>query len=125
MAGTVLEVDLNKPIRPGESTVFDMAFLGQAPLIIRRAGKQNKEGVALSMAQWYPKLAEYDHEGWHASPYIGREFHGVWGDFDVKLTIDKNFVVGGTGYFVLCGVCPAAHCLLHRLFLPLTQPASS
>ena len=98
VAGTVLEVDLNKPIRPGESTVFDMAFLGQAPLIIRRAGKQNKEGVALSMAQWYPKLAEYDHEGWHASPYIGREFHGVWGDFDVKLTIDKNFVVGGTGY---------------------------
>jgi hypothetical protein len=98
VAGTVLEVDLNKPIRPGESTVFDVAFLGQAPLIIRRAGKQNKEGVALSMAQWYPKLAEYDHEGWHASPYIGREFHGVWGDFDVKLTIDKNFVVGGTGY---------------------------
>ena len=98
VAGTVLEVDLNKPIRPGESTVFDMAFLGQAPLIIRRAGKQNKEGVALSMAQWYPKLAEYDHEGWHASPYIGREFHGVWGDFDVKLTIDKSFVVGGTGY---------------------------
>lgn len=98
VAGTVLEVDLNKPIRPGESTVFDMAFSGQAPLIIRRAGKQNKEGVALSMAQWYPKLAEYDHEGWHASPYIGREFYGVWGDFDVKLTIDKNFVVGGTGY---------------------------
>tara|TARA_B100001057_G_scaffold142130_1_gene141860 strand:- start:2831 stop:4663 length:1833 start_codon:yes stop_codon:yes gene_type:complete len=98
VAGTVLEVDLNKPIKPGESTVFDMAFLGQAPLIIRRAGKQNKEGVALSMAQWYPKLAEYDHEGWHASPYIGREFHGVWGDFDVKLTIDKSFVVGGTGY---------------------------
>lgn len=98
VAGTVLEVDLNKPIRPGESTVFDMVFLGQAPLIIRRAGKQNKEGVALSMAQWYPKLAEYDHEGWHASPYIGREFHGVWGDFDVKLTIDKSFVVGGTGY---------------------------
>ena len=98
VAGTVLEVDLNKPIKPGESTVFDMVFLGQAPLIIRRAGKQNKEGVALSMAQWYPKLVEYDHEGWHASPYIGREFHGVWGDFDVKLTIDKNFVVGGTGY---------------------------
>ena len=98
VAGTVLEVDLNKPIMPGESTVFDMVFSGQAPLIIRRAGKQNKEGVALSMAQWYPKLAEYDFEGWHADPYIAREFHGVWGDFDVKLTIDKNFVVGGTGY---------------------------
>ena len=98
VAGTVLEVDLNKPIEPGEKSVFEMVFLGQAPLIIRRAGKNNKEGVAFSMAQWYPKLAEYDFEGWHADPYIGREFHGVWGSFDVKLTIDQSFVVGGTGY---------------------------
>jgi hypothetical protein len=26
----------------------------------------------------YPKLAEFDFEGWHADPYIAREFHGVW-----------------------------------------------
>ncbi|MGI9548310.1 MAG: M1 family metallopeptidase, partial [Flavobacteriaceae bacterium] len=58
----------------------------------------NKEGVALSMSQWYPKIAAYDFEGWHADPYIAREFHGEWGDFDVKLTIDKNYTVGGTGY---------------------------
>ncbi|SFZ90210.1 Peptidase family M1 [Flaviramulus basaltis] len=96
--GTVLEVDLAKPIQPGESVTFDMLFDGQVPLQIRRSGRNNKEGVALSMTQWYPKLAEYDFEGWHADPYIGREFHGVWGDFDVKLTIDKNYVVGGSGY---------------------------
>ena len=96
--GTVLEVDLVKPIQPGESVTFDMVFNAQVPVQIRRSGRNNKEGVALSMAQWYPKLAEYDFEGWHADPYIGREFHGVWGDFDVKLTIDKNYVVGGTGY---------------------------
>ncbi|MCF7559550.1 M1 family metallopeptidase [Sabulilitoribacter multivorans] len=96
--GTVLEVDLAKPIQPGESVTFDMVFDGQVPVQIRRSGRNNKEGVALSMTQWYPKLAEYDFEGWHADPYIGREFHGVWGNFDVKLTIDKNYVVGGTGY---------------------------
>ncbi|MEC3906237.1 M1 family metallopeptidase [Tamlana sp. 2201CG12-4] len=96
--GTVLEVDLAKPIQPGESVTFDMVFDAQVPVQIRRSGRNNKEGVALSMAQWYPKLAEYDFEGWHTDPYIGREFHGVWGDFDVKLTIDKNYVVGGTGY---------------------------
>ena len=50
------------------------------------------------MSQWYPKLAEYDFEGWHADAYISREFHGVWGNFDVKLTLDKNYVVGGSGY---------------------------
>ena len=98
VAGTILEVRLNAPIKSGESAVFDMAFKGQVPPVIRRAGRNSKEGVALSMAQWYPKMAEYDFEGWHADPYIGREFHGVWGDFDVKLTIDKNYTVGGTGY---------------------------
>lgn len=96
--GTVLEVQLAEPIQPGESVTFNMDFDGQVPVQIRRSGRNNKEGVALSMTQWYPKLAEYDFEGWHADPYIGREFHGVWGDFDVKLTIDKDYVVGGTGY---------------------------
>lgn len=96
--GTVLEVTLNQPIQPGEKVNFSMDFNGQVPKQIRRSGRNSKEGVALSMTQWYPKLAEYDDEGWHADPYIGREFHGVWGDFDVKLTIDKTYIVGGTGY---------------------------
>lgn len=96
--GTVLVVDLAKPIPSGAKTTFEMAFKGQVPVQIRRSGRNNKDGVALSMSQWYPKLAEYDFEGWHAHPYIAREFHGVWGDFDVKLTIDKDYIVGGTGY---------------------------
>tara|TARA_R110002167_G_scaffold231328_1_gene436539 strand:+ start:3713 stop:5596 length:1884 start_codon:yes stop_codon:yes gene_type:complete len=96
--GTVLVVDLQHPIAPGAKTTFTMEFKGQVPLQVRRSGRNNAEGVALSMSQWYPKLAEYDFEGWHADPYIAREFHGVWGDFDVKLTLDKNYIVGGTGY---------------------------
>lgn len=96
--GTVLVVTLAKPIPAGGKTTFDMEFEGQVPVQIRRSGRNNAEGVALSMSQWYPKMAEYDFEGWHADPYIAREFHGVWGDFDIKLTIDKNYVVGGSGY---------------------------
>ncbi len=96
--GTILEVALANPIQPGETVTFDMTFDAQVPLQIRRSGRDNKEGVALSMAQWYPKMAEYDFQGWHTPPYIGREFHGVWGDFDVTIHIDKNYVVGGSGY---------------------------
>lgn len=96
--GTILVVELNEPIPAGGKTTFEMTFNGQIPLQIRRSGRNSSEGVALSMSQWYPKLAEYDFEGWHADPYIAREFHGVWGDFDVKLTMDKKYVVGGTGY---------------------------
>ncbi len=96
--GTILKVYLNTPVKPGQKTTFNMDFKGQVPVQIRRSGRNNAEGVALSMAQWYPKMAEYDVEGWHANQYIAREFFGVWGDFDVTIHIDRNYTVGGTGY---------------------------
>ena len=98
VVGTILEVLLNTPIPPNTSTVFNMNWDAQVPIQIRRTGRYNAEGVAYSMTQWYPKLAEYDFEGWHAVPYIAREFHGVWGNFDVSIKLDENFIIGGTGY---------------------------
>jgi hypothetical protein len=97
-SGTILEVTLAKPILPNSKTTFTLDFDGQVPVQIRRSGRNNSEGVELSMSQWYPKLAEFDFEGWHADPYIAREFHGVWGNFDVKITIDKDYTIGGSGY---------------------------
>jgi hypothetical protein len=88
--GTILEVTLPTPIKAGQSVTFDMIFDAQVPVQIRRSGRNSKEGVALSMSQWYPKMAEYDFQGWHTPPYIAREFHGVWGDFDVTIHIDKK-----------------------------------
>ena len=96
--GTILEVTLAKPILPNSKTTLSLDFDGQVPIQIRRSGRNNSEGVALSMSQWYPKMSEFDFEGWHADPYIAREFHGVWGNFDVNITIDKEYVLGGTGY---------------------------
>ena len=98
LSETILEVLLSDPLGPGESTRLTLNFEGQVPKLVRRAGRNSAEGVALSMAQWYPKIAEYDYEGWNAEPYLGREFHGVWGDFDVTLTIDKKYIVAGSGY---------------------------
>ena len=95
---TVLLARLNKVLLPGKKTKLTLLFKGVVPKQIRRSGRNNKDGVALSMTQWYPKLAEYDFEGWHPNPYIAREFHGVWGDYNVKITIDKNYILGGTGY---------------------------
>jgi hypothetical protein len=94
---TILEVELAKPLLPGASTVFDMTFQTQVPKIIRRAGRNNTEGIDYSMAQWYPKMCEYDNRGWHNDPYLGREFYGVWGDFDVSIRIDKKYTVAATG----------------------------
>lgn len=99
MHETILEVKLSKPILPKTTVTLDMEFEAQVPLQIRRSGRDNKQtGVRYSMSQWYPKLCEYDYEGWHPTPYVAREFYGVWGDFDVKISIDKSYVLGGTGY---------------------------
>lgn len=95
--GTILEVTLPKPIPPNSKTTFDMKFEAQVPVQIRRTGRNSKEGIAYSMTQWYPKMAEYDHQGWHAYQYVAREFHSVWGDFDVKITLDPTYIVAGTG----------------------------
>ncbi|MDG1239191.1 MAG: M1 family metallopeptidase, partial [Flavobacteriales bacterium] len=95
--GTILEVFLEKPLRPGKKIKLSMFCHSQVPVQIRRTGRYNQENVAYSMTQWYPKMCEYDLEGWHSNPYIGREFYGVWGEFNVTINIDSSFNLGGTG----------------------------
>ena len=98
VSDTILEVTLANPLVPGQSSIFSMDFKGQVPITIRRAGRDSPMGVKFSMAQWYPKISEYDYEGWNTAPYTGREFHGVWGDFDVNIKIDKDYIVAASGY---------------------------
>lgn len=98
---TILEVNLTRPILPKSTVVFDMEFEAQVPLQVRRSGRDNPQtGVRYSMSQWYPKICEYDYEGWHPTPYVAREFYGVWGDFDVSIFIDPSYKLGGTGVLV-------------------------
>ena len=94
---TILEVDLDKPILPHTKISMDVTFESQVPLQVRRSGRDNAEGVRYSMSQWYPKVVEYDYQGWNANPYIAREFYGVWGDYDVNITIDKKYLVAASG----------------------------
>jgi hypothetical protein len=95
--GTILEVDLTKDILPKSKVNFDIVFEAQVPVQIRRSGRDNAEGIRYSMSQWYPKLCEYDYEGWHTPQYVAREFYGVWGDYDVTIKIDKSYKIGATG----------------------------
>ncbi len=94
---TILEVKLSSPILPHSKTAMNVAFNSQVPLQVRRSGRDNAEGIRYSMSQWYPKMVEYDYQGWNANPYIAREFYGVWGDYNVNITIDKKYVLAGSG----------------------------
>lgn len=95
---TILEVWLSTPIPPGRSALLDMTFQGIVPKQTRRSGRFNAEGVDYSMSQWFPKICNYDQRGWHANPYVIREFYGIWGDYDVTIHIDSSFTLGATGY---------------------------
>ncbi|HCU45133.1 MULTISPECIES: M1 family metallopeptidase [Sphingobacterium] len=95
--GTILEVTLPNEIEDGETATFDMTWEAQVPEQIRRSGRNSKEGVALSMAQWYPKMAHFDEFGWHLDEYIGREFIAPFGNFDVTVNINKNYILGASG----------------------------
>lgn len=98
---TILEVVLDRPILPKSKVNFELEWTSQVPLQIRRSGRDNPgTQVRYTMTQWYPKMCEYDYEGWHPTPYIAREFYGVWGDYDVTISIDKNYLLGGSGTIV-------------------------
>lgn len=94
---TIMKVDLAEPIKPHSSTTFTMEWDAVVPMQIRRSGRNNREGIDLTMTQWFPKIAEYDYEGWATFDYIGREFHAPFADFDITIKIDKDYVIGAGG----------------------------
>ena len=95
--GTIMKVYLAEAIKPNSSTTFTMEWDAVIPMQIRRSGRNNREGIDMTMSQWYPKIAEYDYDGWAAFDYIGREFHAPFSDYEVNIKIDKNYVIGAGG----------------------------
>ncbi len=95
--GTILIVELNQVLLPMDSVIIELEYKAQVPLQIRRSGRNNREGIDYSMAQWYPKLCNYDEQGWHTPSYVAREFYGPWGNFDVTIEMDSKFCLGATG----------------------------
>lgn len=94
---TIMKVYLAEPIKPNSTTNFTMEWDALIPQQIRRSGRNNKEGVDMTMTQWYPKISEYDYDGWATFDYLGREFHAPFSDFDVTIKINKDYVVGAGG----------------------------
>lgn len=94
---TIMKVYLDKPVKANSTTTLTMEWDAVIPQQIRRAGRNNSEGIDLTMTQWYPKIAEYDYDGWATFDYVGREFHSPFADFEVNIKIDKDYVIGAGG----------------------------
>ena len=94
---TIMKVYLADNIRPNATTTFEMEWDAKIPMQIRRSGSNNSEGIDMTVTQWYPKIAEYDYDGWATFDYIGREFHAPFSDYDIKINIDKDYIIGAGG----------------------------
>src|SRR5207248_2651573 len=73
------------------NSMMDMRSRRQGTIVVGRDRNGNE------FRDWYSKMCEYDYEGWHPTPYVAREFYGIWGDYDVSISIDKNYMLAGSG----------------------------
>ena len=92
---TILSAKLNRMIAPGETIRIDLNWTHHVGDMVERAGYFEGQ---YNMAQWYPKLAVYDNEGWHADVFHAEgEFYGEFGDFNVSFDIPKAFIIAASG----------------------------
>ena len=92
---TVLQVELDRPLAPGEQVSFRIEFTSKLPRGARRTGWVEDYYFA---AQWFPKLGVFADGAWYCHQYHRHsEFFADFGDYDVSLTVPSGMVVGATG----------------------------
>ena len=99
--GTLSRVLLPRPIAPGDSAVFEIAWNHRVPPsdAPRTGWEDALGGRVFQVAQWYPQIAVFDDvAGYDGTPYTGQgEFYLEYGDFDVSLILPAGWTVGATG----------------------------
>mgnify|MGYP006082457203 FL=1 len=92
---TILEASLLKKLGPGQTVRIDMNWTHHIGDMVERAGYFEGQ---YNMAQWYPKMAVYDENGWHADVFHAEgEFYGEFGDFRVKFDLPESFIIAASG----------------------------
>ncbi|TMI90799.1 MAG: M1 family metallopeptidase [Bacteroidetes bacterium] len=91
----IIKVILPTPLPPSQKIIMSTPFHVQLPYNFSRGGH---DGESYQVTQWYPKPAVYDKKGWHPMPYLEQgEYYSEFGNFDVRITLPKNYVVAATG----------------------------
>lgn len=95
--GTMMKVDLSRPLAPGRTTSLHVAWHFLIPE--HGADRMGRDGSLYELAQWYPRVAVYDDvRGWNTEPYLGQgEFYLEYGDFTYAVTVPAGYIVAGTG----------------------------
>jgi hypothetical protein len=90
---------LPAPLLPNEEITLNMTFTSQLPIVFARSG--HNDDTFNFVAQWFPKPGVYANGRWVNHRYhANTEFFADFGNYDVEITVPKDFVVGATGYRV-------------------------
>jgi len=100
---TILKLSLENSITPNDTLKLFFNFLSILPQSQSRFGYT---GDHFDVGNWYPVPAVYDRFGWHADQHIDGEFYQEWGDYNVNITVPKDFVVGASGILLNPEVLP-------------------
>lgn len=102
---TMMRVDLPAPLKTGEKFSFSITWS------YRESDRQQFDGrggfeffpedgnYVYTFAQWFPRMCVYDdYEGWQNKQFLGQgEFALVFGNYNVKITVPSDHIVGATG----------------------------
>ena len=103
--GTMLRIDLPKPLKSGDDTEFNVEWnyqLHEQKVLGGRSGYEyfkEDDNYLYEVASWFPRaVAYYDVMGWQNKQFIGSgEFTLEFGDYDVKITVPSDHIVAATG----------------------------
>ncbi|HEX7339054.1 MAG TPA: M1 family metallopeptidase [Rhodanobacteraceae bacterium] len=100
---TVVEFDLPQAIPAGGTMTLDIAFHDHLPRVVERTGWFGKFHL---VAQWFPKIGVLELPGergatqvrWNVHEFHkNSEFYADYGNYDVTMTVPKNYTVGAVG----------------------------
>ena len=94
---TVAEVQLPRPVAPGETISLSIDFRSQLPRVSTRTGWK---GDFFMVAQWFPKIGVFEEDGWNCHQFhASSEFFADFGDYDVSIEVPARYrgKIGATG----------------------------
>jgi len=102
---TVMRIDLPKALESGKSTKIQIDWNHQIIDSDAMGGRggyeyfEDDDNYLYEISQWYPRVSAYtDVDGWNTKEFLGRgEFTLEFGDYDVKITVPADHIVGSTG----------------------------
>jgi len=109
---TVIAVDLDRPVQPGQWVELEFEFTSRLPEIVARTGwtRTEDDNLFVMVAQWFPKIGVREVPGQRYVPadapegqwsthqfHANSEFYADFGTYDVTIRVPERYKVGATG----------------------------